>query len=255
MSCCFNEISSAGHASLIVLLSAAILCGAYFLLSDDSDDSASDAWEWNSSGQDYELEFSVSDDELSTVSSLTSDRIPLGTYDEKLEMFREAAILDETQDGTDCVSRLSEELTAEYGSEVSGSSDFLNYLLEFIRQNISYSEDIDLYGIPDWIAYPEETLNNRAGDCEDMAILFVFIAHMIGYDCGLALFDGHVIAMVALESYTLPEGWAVESYYVYNHSREADEVYAIITGVIMEFKMYIDSKETEDARSGPIDDS
>ena len=205
--------------SLMVLLTAAssaiILCGAFFVLINDSDEQSSNAWIWNFSGQNYDIDFSVSEDELSAVSSLSSDRIPLGSYEEKLKLFRDTAIFDETYGGTQSISRLSEELTDEYDKDGPGTSVFLDYLLEFIRQNISYSEDIDLYGMPDWIAYPEETLYNRAGDCEDMAILFTSVAHMLGYDCGMALFEGHVIAMVALEDYTLPEVWAVESYYVY----------------------------------------
>ncbi len=45
----------------------------------------------------------------------------------------------------------------------------------WVHDNIDYALDIDQYGQEDYWASPYETLRNRAGDCEDKAILFLAI--------------------------------------------------------------------------------
>lgn len=44
----------------------------------------------------------------------------------------------------------------------------------FINHSIKYRSDKDLYGVVDYWATPEEILKNKAGDCEDFAILKMF---------------------------------------------------------------------------------
>jgi len=47
----------------------------------------------------------------------------------------------------------------------------------FCIVDITYRYDSDLYGPHDYWAAPDQTLSNMAGDCEDKAILFAYIAH------------------------------------------------------------------------------
>jgi hypothetical protein len=46
----------------------------------------------------------------------------------------------------------------------------------FCSVDIAYRSDIDLYSAVDYWAAPDQTLANMAGDCEDKAILFAYIA-------------------------------------------------------------------------------
>jgi predicted transglutaminase-like cysteine proteinase len=49
----------------------------------------------------------------------------------------------------------------------------------WVNKNITYAEDIDLYGRRDYWATANETLRNRKGDCEDYAILkYQILMHM-----------------------------------------------------------------------------
>jgi hypothetical protein len=59
----------------------------------------------------------------------------------------------------------------------------------WVYQHIQYKTDQELYGRQEYWAYPEETLANGAGDCEDMAILFAAIVAQDGGNPELALLD------------------------------------------------------------------
>ena len=67
------------------------------------------------------------------------------------------------------------------------------------RENIAYVSDEKLYSSFNWAAYPIETLYLRKGDCEDLVILFVALMERGGYDCDMALFHDHAVALVAME--------------------------------------------------------
>jgi len=49
--------------------------------------------------------------------------------------------------------------------------------LNYCYSEIVFMWDVDLYGYFEYWAAPHETLANMAGDCDDRAILFAYIAH------------------------------------------------------------------------------
>ena len=198
--------------SVMAILAAAGI--AFILLSDGTESGDGDAWSWDYAGVSYSVEFRISEEDCGAAHPDGGERIPLGVSGSKLEQFRDAAV-----PAGSCIDALADTLSLVYAGTDASSPEFLGYVLEFIRQNIAYSDDLNLYGMPDWIAYPEETLLNRAGDCEDMAILFTSLACRLGYSCGMALFDGHVIAMVSLDDYSPPDDWVIASYHVSDDGR------------------------------------
>jgi hypothetical protein len=56
-------------------------------------------------------------------------------------------------------------------------------VLEWVRDRVSPAQDHDMYGIGDYWATPEETLSIGGGDCEDYAILSLYL---IDRDLGIA---------------------------------------------------------------------
>ena len=55
-----------------------------------------------------------------------------------------------------------------------GLVDKLGTINRFVNHSIRYRSDRDLYGVIDYWATPEEILNHKAGDCEDIAIVKMF---------------------------------------------------------------------------------
>jgi hypothetical protein len=53
----------------------------------------------------------------------------------------------------------------------------LQTLCTWIRQDIRYDSDVNLWGFSEYWASPEQTLEKKAGDCDDDAILFMYFAH------------------------------------------------------------------------------
>jgi hypothetical protein len=47
---------------------------------------------------------------------------------------------------------------------------------DWINKNIEYKSDQENYGYSEYWASPEQVLNKKSGDCEDMAILLLYIA-------------------------------------------------------------------------------
>lgn len=159
---------------------------------------------WYYNGIDYTLTFEINAEEMSEYNAETTGRIPLGIDENKAKMFNSIASYRYINEHSSIIKDLTEKLNDLYGNENTNSPNYLNYVMEFIRSTISYSTDMDLYNMPDWIAYPEETLYSRAGDCEDMMILFLSIIDHSGYDSIITMYHGHTVAMVALEDYKIP---------------------------------------------------
>lgn len=55
--------------------------------------------------------------------------------------------------------------------QVNGLEADLEYVNRFANKTIRVKSDIELYGQSDHWATPEEIITNRAGDCEDLAII------------------------------------------------------------------------------------
>lgn len=58
-------------------------------------------------------------------------------------------------------------------------------LVRFLKETISFKEDPDLFGQPDYWQEPEEFLARRAGDCEDYAVLTQAILTLQGKEAFL----------------------------------------------------------------------
>jgi hypothetical protein len=50
-------------------------------------------------------------------------------------------------------------------------------LCSWIKKDIRYDSDADLWGFSEYWASPEQTLSRKSGDCDDDAILFMYFAH------------------------------------------------------------------------------
>lgn len=74
-------------------------------------------------------------------------------------------------------------------------------VLSFVR-SLEYQTDMATYGVEEYPKYPIETLVDRAGDCEDLAALYVSVMQALGRDAALlAMLDtpigGHMAAGIA----------------------------------------------------------
>lgn len=70
-------------------------------------------------------------------------------------------------------------------------------VLAFVQQCIPYRSDQDTTGYVDWPRYPIETLFDRAGDCEDVAILCAAVLARLGFQVILLVYERHVAFAVA----------------------------------------------------------
>lgn len=112
----------------------------------------------------------------------------------------------------DCPSTVIDNLTASVysnGIDMKRCTDREKCIIiqSFVVNGIYYREDTKLYGCRDFASSPLETLYLRMGDCEDVSILFVSIAHAYGIESTLLLMDGHCMAGVVLEGYSTLGGY------------------------------------------------
>lgn len=70
-------------------------------------------------------------------------------------------------------------------------------VLKFVQTNIPYAYDKDTTGYEDWARYPIETIMDRKGDCEDVAIFCAAIIARLGFQVVLLVYPGHVAFGVA----------------------------------------------------------
>jgi len=66
------------------------------------------------------------------------------------------------------------------------------HVLQFVQACIPYKYDIDTTGYEDWARYPIETLMERTGDCEDVAILCAAVIARMGFPVVLLLYPRHL---------------------------------------------------------------
>ena len=70
-------------------------------------------------------------------------------------------------------------------------------VLAFVQQCIPYASDQLTTGHQDWARYPIETLADRKGDCEDVAILCAAVLARLGFQVILLVYEQHVAFAVA----------------------------------------------------------
>ena len=84
----------------------------------------------------------------------------------------------------------------------------------WIYKNIEYSTDLEQYETAEYRATPEETLQSMKGDCDDRAILFMYLYHqyfgeyseyqsVLVYSKATDLTSGHAIVLVSDAFYML----------------------------------------------------
>lgn len=74
----------------------------------------------------------------------------------------------------------------------------LDRIFEWMHANIAYERGVVTYDKKERIATVSEVLNDRRGDCVDMAALFASFAHHIGARARVVLIPGHALCQVAL---------------------------------------------------------
>lgn len=67
-----------------------------------------------------------------------------------------------------------------------------NVVLAMVQQNIKYTLDEDLYGVPDLWGLPSTVLDNGRGDCDCMTDLYVSVAYNLGIDVVSVIVEGHM---------------------------------------------------------------
>lgn len=84
--------------------------------------------------------------------------------------------------------------------KLEGLSDYekVSRILDLMQTGLVYKHDDEVWGVPDRIFFPEETLSYPFGDCEDRAILFTrMVRDLVGLECCLVYYEGlHVAAAV-----------------------------------------------------------
>ena len=79
------------------------------------------------------------------------------------------------------------DLLEKYTDEKTSEFDKFSVIASFVH-NIPYKYDSELYGAENYGAYPVEMLYNKAGDCEDHAILMAAMLGELGYKCALVYY-------------------------------------------------------------------
>jgi hypothetical protein len=172
---------------IIVILIAIIFCAIF----------AAYALDRGSEDDGNNVSFVIDEDDVSICQAEKFERAAMSSYDARADLFLKKALSNDDRDG-DGISTLDNCLNALRGRCPSGT-DFSSFVLSYLQENFKYVSDQELYSSFDWAAYPIETLSLKAGDCEDFVILFVALLERGGYDCGIALFHDHAVAMVAVE--------------------------------------------------------
>ena len=112
--------------------------------------------------------------------------------------YNEAFSIREQRTTFDMISLVDPEnkFVMEIASHMQSPDD----VLSFVKKHIVSAKDTATYGISEHWATPTETLFNRAGDCEDSAILVASILSAMGYDPMLLIIKaeptGHVAVLL-----------------------------------------------------------
>lgn len=104
-----------------------------------------------------------------------------------------------------CVIEIANYIMSKSADPVERS----NILLKFV-QEIEYVTDPDSMRYNEYWKYPIETLFDMNGDCEDTSILFCAIASAMGLDSALLIYDSHMAAGVALDTFDVPGAYYYE---------------------------------------------
>ena len=78
----------------------------------------------------------------------------------------------------------------------------------FIENNIKYKSDMELYNKIEYFASPHEILTNKAGDCEDFVIIYLYLIYLVTGEKGVAIGvhnndinENHLMCKVSFHDY------------------------------------------------------
>lgn len=93
------------------------------------------------------------------------------------------------------------EIAAQLNRQLEGRDDRVKatVVLSMIQQNIKYTSDEEIYGLPDVWGLPATVLSKMKGDCDCMSNLYVSIAHNMGLDVVSVTITGHMFPAVCFE--------------------------------------------------------
>lgn len=110
---------------------------------------------------------------------------------------------------TDSLTKLMNEVKAQYTGTDYGSQDFAEYVLAFGQicfdyeyDHTQYYIDTDRYSeITDFWAYPNQTVFSGFGDCEDTSMLIASMLKTVGFDSAVMVLPGHMALSVVIDGY------------------------------------------------------
>jgi transglutaminase-like putative cysteine protease len=155
-----------------------------------SDEAISRQYEWSYDGTSYKLTLPIPEDIYDYYSRM--ERAPVEDY---------SIYVTHPDDDAELVHPLAAELKRLAVQKGYDQEETVNFAASFV-QNLNYQLEPEGEEYP---KYPVETLVDKAGDCEDMAILTAALLQSMGYDAVLIRFSptnerdaGHMAVGVAV---------------------------------------------------------
>ena len=194
-------------ALLAVLIVAALVCSAVFVYLNNGDnaegsDNAGDTYNWEYQGVEFHLHLDLNYDPSIYYDPGNKYRVPDSNPETRGSNIIDYVMAD--ADNLEVINQLSESLISSYndayGTDTLGQG-YADFVLSFVRSNFNYELDFSMYGKPDYIALPIETLLKGAGDCEDLSVLYATLLYASGYDVGIIVYKNHAMASIMLDSF------------------------------------------------------
>lgn len=185
-----GRLIRAGISAVVIIVAAILL--AFPVIADDQDPETEDPtnlgqlidrqYNWTHAGQRYSLTMQLDAGAYATARNVSRGTTTLSSY---------AGYLTPNDPA---VRGLADSISALGG-------DPALMALSFVR-SLEYQTDMAAFGVEEYPKYPIETLVDGAGDCEDMAALYVSVMQALGRDAVLlAMLDtpvgGHMAAGIA----------------------------------------------------------
>jgi len=103
---------------------------------------------------------------------------------------------------------LIDQISDELWKLSSGEEDYAEIALDFVHNAIFYMSDKESTGQDEFWRYPDETLFDKVGDCEDTAFLYASLLRAKGIPAVIIEYSDHLAVGVGLEGF-------IGTYYVY----------------------------------------
>jgi len=116
--------------------------------------------------------------------------------------FRPAIVFESIEPYDDIAYGLGEQFAEKYHDQYELAERIFN----FVRDNVWYRSDIDLFGYPEFAQNADELINRienglGKGDCEDVAVLLAVMYNGAGLRSAIILAPNHAATAVFLPSY------------------------------------------------------